>query len=100
MHLRFNRDMIERDFLTATFAIKKRGLKKKIYFFFFFLNFIFYTECLKSACLFFLLNIFFCVLDGTFCTQCLKSACLVFILKITFFKLLKCTVATPAICCS
>src|SRR4029434_2210575 len=55
--------MIERDFLTATFAIKKRGLKKK------------------------------------FCTQCLKSACLVFILKITFFKLLKCTVAKPPICC-
>ena len=27
LHLRFNRDMIERDFLTATFAIKKRGLK-------------------------------------------------------------------------
>src|SRR4029434_7055262 len=59
--------MIERDFLTATFAIKKRGQKKK---------------------------------DGTFCTQCLKSACLVFILKITFFKLLKCTVAKPPICCS
>src|SRR4029434_773305 len=38
--------------------------------------------------------------DGTFCTQCLKSACLVFILKITFLKLLKCTVAKPPICCS
>src|SRR4029434_9844473 len=39
--------------------------------------------------------------DGTFCTQCLKSACLVvFILKMTFFKLLKCTVAKPPICCS
>src|SRR4029434_6414247 len=50
--------MIERDFLTATFAIKKRGLKNK------------------------------------------KSACLVFILKMTFFKLLKCTVAKPPICCS
>src|SRR4029434_3543384 len=59
--------MIERDFLTATFAIKKRGLKKK---------------------------------DGTFRTQCLKSACLVFILKMTFLNLLKCTVAKPPICCS
>src|SRR4029434_8624675 len=29
-----------------------------------------------------------------------KSACLVFILKMTFFKLLKCTVAKPPICCS
>ena len=58
--------MIERDFLTATFAIKKRVLKK----------------------------------DGTFCTQCLKSACLVFILTMTLFKLLKCTVAKPPICCS
>src|SRR4029434_7906720 len=38
--------------------------------------------------------------DGTFCTQCLKSACLVFILKITFLELLKCTVAKPPICCS
>src|SRR4029434_2259911 len=38
--------------------------------------------------------------DGTFCTQCLKSACMVFILKITFFKLLKCTVAKSPICCS
>src|SRR4029434_6798565 len=57
--------MIAGDFLTATFAIKKRGLK-----------------------------------DGTFCTQCLKSACLVFILKITFLKLLKCTVAKSPICCS
>src|SRR4029434_8324878 len=56
LHLRFNRDMIERDFLTATFAIKKRGLKKKK--------------------------------DGTFCTQCLKSACLVFILKMTFLNYL------------
>src|SRR4029434_11259605 len=37
---------------------------------------------------------------GTFYTQCLKSACLVFILTITFFKLLKCTVAKPPICCS
>src|SRR4029434_2909879 len=36
----------------------------------------------------------------TFCTQCLKSACLVFIHKMTFFKLLKCTVAKPPICCS
>src|SRR4029434_8171960 len=26
LHLPFNRDMIERDFLTATFAINKRGL--------------------------------------------------------------------------
>src|SRR4029434_6795528 len=73
--------MIERDFLTATFAIKKRGHKKKkkkkfnIFFFFFFLK-------------------------VTFSTQCLKSACIVFILKITFFKLLKCTVAKPPICCS
>src|SRR4029434_9581267 len=36
----------------------------------------------------------------SFCTQCLKSACLVFILKITFLKVLKCTVAKPLICCS
>src|SRR4029434_6697994 len=64
--------MIERDFLTATFAIKKRGLKKK----------------LKNS------------LDGTFCTQCLKSACLVFILTMTLFKLLKCTVANTQICCA
>src|SRR4029434_6419877 len=55
--------MIERDFLTATFAIKKRGIKKKKH-------------------------------------SVLKSACLVFILKMTFFKLLKCTVAKPPICCS
>src|SRR4029434_6958466 len=57
--------MIERDFLTATFAIKKRGHKKMVHF-----------------------------------AQCLKSACLVFILTMTFFKLLKCTVAKPPICCS
>src|SRR4029434_5103599 len=57
--------MIERDFLTATFAIKKRGHKMVVHF-----------------------------------AQCLKSACLVFILKITLFKLLKCTVAKPPICCS
>ena len=31
--------------------------------------------------------------------QCLKSACLVFILTMTLFKLLKCTVAKPPICC-
>src|SRR4029434_8798279 len=68
MNFEFNRDIIERDFLTATLTIKKRGLKKKN--------------------------------GGTFCTQCLKSACLVFILKITFFKLLKCTVAKQPICCS
>src|SRR4029434_2690197 len=37
---------------------------------------------------------------GTFCTQCLKSACLVFILTMTLFKLLKCTVGKPPICCS
>src|SRR4029434_2231577 len=72
MYLRFNLDMIERDFLTATFAIKKRGLKKKKK---------------KNK-------------DSTLCTQCLKNACLVFILKMTFFKLLKCTVAKPPICCS
>src|SRR4029434_388932 len=29
-----------------------------------------------------------------------KSACLVFILTMTLFKLLKCTVAKPPICCS
>src|SRR4029434_7815910 len=33
-------------------------------------------------------------------TFALPSACLVFILKMTFFKLLKCTVAKPPICCS
>src|SRR4029434_4496920 len=53
--------MIERDFLTATFAIKNVVKKKK---------------------------------------HCLKSACLVFIPTMTFFKLLKCTVAKPPICCS
>src|SRR4029434_9557677 len=74
--------MIERDFLTATFAIKKRGKKKKIHF-----------DLQKNT-------FFFFFYDGTFCTQCLKSACLVFILKMTFFKLLKCTVAKPPICCS
>src|SRR4029434_9187999 len=30
--------------------------------------------------------------------QCLKSACLMFILTMTLFKLLKCTVAKPPIC--
>src|SRR4029434_242373 len=38
--------------------------------------------------------------DGQFCTHCLKSACLVLILTMTLFKLLKCTVAKPPICCS
>src|SRR4029434_7001895 len=66
--------MIERDFLTATFAIKKRGHKKNNNF-----------------------NNFFKMVNFA---QCLKSACLVFILNITFFKLLKCTVAKPPICCS
>src|SRR4029434_3433347 len=33
-------------------------------------------------------------------TTCLKSACLVFRLTMTLFKLLKCTVAKPPICCS
>src|SRR4029434_184714 len=43
---------------------------------------------------------FLVFLNGTFCTQCLKSACLVFILTMPLFKLLKCTVAKPPICCS
>src|SRR4029434_2469696 len=33
-------------------------------------------------------------------SQFLKSACLVFMLTMTLFKLLKCTVAKPPICCS
>src|SRR4029434_8671404 len=70
--------MIEHDFLTATFAIKKRGLKKKkkkIFFFFFFLRWYILHTVFK---------------------KCMPS----FILKMTFFKLLKCTVAKPPICCS
>src|SRR4029434_1897167 len=68
--------MIERDFLTATFANKNVIFKKKKIFLFFY---------------------FFKMVNFA---QCLKSACLVFILKMTFLKLLKCTVAKPPICCS
>src|SRR4029434_9229264 len=56
--------MIERDFLTATFAIKKRGIKKKKH------------SVLKSACLVFILKMTFLkllkctVANSTICCSC------------------------------